>query len=362
MIIIRRMVLLSFFIGLTLIISSCEKGEVKVKSEEKVINVILQTVEKRSIRPYIETIGTLIPGEEVIISSEVDGVLKDIRVDEGTEVNKEMVLAIIDDTDYILQVKQAEAILKQAEANLSNISVEYKRKESLYKEGLSSLNEFDDISTRLSLSGSEVERAKASLNLILQRLTKTKIYSPISGIIKLKKVSSGDYVRNGTPLFTVIQNDPLKLSFNVPEKDIGRLKIGQDVQLKVDPYPLRDFKGRLSIIYPGLDERTRSLQAETLINNSGGLLKPGLFARVIIYTGDTREANVVPVNALLYEGDKVKVFAIEEDRAKERYVKVGNKYGGVMEIIEGIKAGEKLVIAGQQNLSEGVKVRVNVAR
>jgi len=125
---------------------------------------------------------------------------------------------------------------------------------------------------------------------------------------------------------------------------------------------LRDFKGRLSIIYPGLDERTRSLQAEALINNSGGLLKPGLFARVIIYTGDTREANVVPVNALLYEGDKVKVFAIEEDRAKERYVKVGNKYGGVMEIIEGIKAGEKLVIAGQQNLSEGVKVRVNVAR
>lgn len=362
MIIIRKAMPVFLLIFLTLNLASCEKGEVKVKSEEKAVNVILQPVEKRSIRPYLETIGTLIPNEEVTISSEVDGILKEVKVDEGTDVNRDTALAIIDDTDYILQVKQAEAILRQAEANMANISVEFKRKESLYKEGLAAHEEIDDMTTRLSLSESEVEKARASLTLLKQRLGKTKIYAPIEGKIKTRKVSAGDYVRNGTPLFTVIQDNPLKLTFNIPEKDIGRIRAGQDVELRVDPYPSKVFKGRVSITYPNLDERTRSLQAEALMGNSGGLLKPGLFARITIYTGNAREAYVVPINALLYEGDKAKVFTVENDRAMERHVRAGNKYGEVMEITEGVRGGDKIVIAGQQNLSEGVKVRVNVAR
>lgn len=338
-------------------LAGCKKKEVKAPVE-KVINVKIQPAEEKPLRPFVEAIGTLNPYEEVIVSAEVDGILKDVRVDEGTLVSKGMVLAIIDDTDYDLEAKQAEAFFRQVEASLSNTRMEYKRKETLYKEELVTKQQFDDVSTRLSLAEAEVERAKASFSLANQRLLKTKIYSPLSGVVKEKKISAGNYVKKGTALFVIIQTNPLKLNFTVSEKDIGKLRVGQDVLLKVDALPDREFKGRLSIIYPSLEERTRTLQVEARILNPHGFLKPGLFAKVTLYTGAAKSTITIPVTALLYEGTKVTVFVVEGDRAKERKVELGSKYGESMEIVEGLKEGELVVTVGQQNLFEGAKVNI----
>jgi RND family efflux transporter MFP subunit len=364
--------LLLIFILLTPINSGCKKKEVKAPPE-KMINIQVLPAEKRSLRPFIETIGSLNPYEEVVVSAEVDGTLKNVKVDEGSVVSKGEVIATIDDTDYSLEVKRAEASLRQAESTLSNTQLEYKRKEPLYKEELVTKQQFDDVSTRLSLAEADVDRAKASLALAKQRLSKTGIISPLSGVVKEKKIERGNYVKNGTPLFTIIQTNPLKLNFTVTEKDVGKLKLGQDVLLRVDALPEKEFQGKLSIIYPSLDEKTRTLQIEAQIPNTKGLLKPGLFAHIMLYTGSERDTIIVPITALLYEADKIKIFIIEGDRAKERPVRIGQKYrlqsgvgsqeSGVKEyteIIEGVKAGEQVVIVGQQNLFEGAKV--NVAR
>jgi len=338
---------------------ACKKKETK-KEEERSVNVRVHSVEEKALRPFVETIGTLNPNEEVIVSAEVDGILKNVNVDNGTAVSKGMLLAVIDDTDYGLEVKRAEAALRQAQATFENTKLEFGRKQSLYKEQLVTQQQFDDVSTKLFLAEADVERAKAALSLAKQKLSKTRIYSPISGYIKEKKVSTGDYVKNGTNMFVIVQNNPLKLNFTVTERDVGRLKKGQDVTFTVDAFPGREFKGKVNIIYPNLEEKTRTLLVEALVPNPEGLLKPGLFAHVILYTGSERNTIVVPIISLLYEGEKTKVFVVEGDRAKERAAKTGQKYGEMMEILEGLKGGEKVVIAGQQNLSEGVKV--NVAR
>jgi membrane fusion protein (multidrug efflux system) len=345
----------------------CKKKETKVAGE-KVINVQVQPAEKKSLKPFIETIGTLNPDEEVTISAEVDGILKDVRVDEGSVVSKGQVLAFIDDIDYNLEVKRADAALRQAEATLSNTRLEYQRKEALYKEQLVTQQQFDDVSTRLSLAAADSERAKAALSLTKQKLTKAIIYSPLSGVVKEKKSEKGNYIKNGTALFIIVQNNPIKLNFTVNEKDVGKLKKGQEVLFKVDAFHDKEFKGKLSIIYPCLEENTRALQVEAQIPNSDGLLKPGLFAHVTLYTGAEKDTIVVPVTSLLYEGEKIKVFVVEGDRAKERSVKVGQKYmiksvesprstvGEYTEIIEGLKEGELVVTVGQQNLFENAKI------
>lgn len=354
---------------LLLSVSACKKKEVRAPAE-KVINVQIQAAEKKSLRPFIEAIGTLNPYEEVIVSAEVDGILKDVWVDEGSVASKGQVLSLIDDTDYNLEVKRAEAALRQAEANLANTRLEYQRKEALYKEELVTKQQFDDVSTRLSLTEAEVDRAKASLSLAKQRLSKTKIYSPLSGVVKERKVERGNYVRNGIPLFVIINSNPLKLNFTVTEKDVGKLKIGQDVSFNADALRGKEFKGKLSIIYPSLEEKTRTLQVEAQVPNPKGLLKPGLFAKVTLYTGMEKDTIVIPVTALLYEAEKIKVFVVEGDRAKERSVRIGQRYRFAAgsseplqeftEIIEGVKEGELIVTVGQQNLFEGAKV--NVAR
>lgn len=343
-----------------LFLDGCRKKETKGDAG-RLVNVQVQPVEKRSLRPFIEAIGTLDANQEVTISAEVDGVVRDVKVDEGSVVPKGGLLASIDETDLVLEQKRAQAAVKQSEATLANTRLEFNRKEALVKEELVPQQQFEDVSTRLALADAELDRARAALSLAVTKLAKTKTYAPLACVVREKKVSVGDYVKVGTPLFVLIQPNPIKLHFTMPERDVGSLKLQQDVTLRVDAFPDREFKGTVNIIYPSLDEKTRTLKVEALVPNADGLLKPGLFAKVILYTGASKDTIVVPITSLLYEAEKVRVFVVNGEEAHEKPVKLGNKHGELVAIAEGLNEGERVVIAGQQNLADGAKVRIQAA-
>ena len=337
----------------------CKKQEQQVQ-KEVVVNVHVWTAEKRSLQPFVESVGTLKAYEEVIVSSEVDGILKSIRVQEGSPVTQGQLIAEIKETDYRLDTERAAVALKQAEASLAYAKQEYERKEALYRKDLVAKQQFDDVLARLVLSQGDVDRAKMGLDLAHEKLAKTSIYAPMAGAVKEKRVTAGEYIRNGTFLVSIIRTEMLKLSFTITEKDVGSLRVGQDVAFTVDAFPGREFRGQLKTIYPSLEEKTRSLQLEAVLTNADQSLKPGLFARVTLYTGPARSTVVAPITALLYDNSRTKLFVVEGDRAKEREVKTGRKYGEFMEITEGLKEEEIVVTVGQNNLMEGVLV--NVAR
>lgn len=330
----------------------------KKSAGDKAVNVIVQAAESRKVRPYIESTGTLNPNEEIVMGAEIDGIVRSVKVDEGTVVTKGMLLATLDDTEHVHEVIRAKAALKQTEASLANTRMEFSRKDALYKEQLVTRQQYDDVFTRLTLAESEVDRARAALVIANQKLAKTRLHAPTACRVKEKKVSVGDFVKNGTPMLVLIQPVPLKLRFSVPERDIGKMKVGQEVHVRVDAFPGREFVGKVSIVFPSLEEKTRSLTVEALIPNGQNDLKPGLFAKVRLYIGDEKDTVLVPVTSLLYEGDRVRLYVVEGTSARERPVKLGNKYGEFTEISSGLKAGEIVVVAGQQNLSEGAKVSV----
>ncbi|HQI82206.1 MAG TPA: efflux RND transporter periplasmic adaptor subunit [Deltaproteobacteria bacterium] len=345
-----------FFMSGTVLVAGCgEKPETK---EEKVFNVKTMTVQKQSLRPYIEAVGNLEPHDQVIVSSEVDGVLKEILVDEGTLVKSGSVLGRISDIDYRLAVQAADAALGQARANLENADTLYGRMKALFGKQAISKQEYDNAKTRLDVAGQDMERARASLDLARERLGKTTIRSPISGVVKQRMVNAGDFIKAGQPLAVVMVINPLKLVFSVPEKDISLLKVRQDVVFTVDPYPRKEFTGTLSIIYPSLDERSRMLRAEATVPNRSGELKPGIFSRVRLYTGAARDTIVVPVTSILYEGTRTRVFILEKGVARERVLELGGKYGEVMEVLGGLQAKEQLIVVGQNTLTDGVRVNV----
>lgn len=354
----KLLLLMAMMILISFPLASCKKE--KKAEKETLINVRVQSAEKKQIRPYIETTGTLKADEEVVVSSEVDGIVKSVRVEEGYPVARGTLLAEINPIDYALEEKRADAALKRAQASLANVKAEYQRKEPLFREELITKQQFDDISTRVTLAEADLARAKAYLDTSRERLARTRIYSPLHGMVKEKKVSSGDYVRNGSPLFQLIKIDQLKMTFTVSEKEIADLKTGQEVVFTVDSFPDKKFKGRVNLIYPNVEERTRTLQAEAIVPNAGRLLKPGLFARISIYTAATRDAVVAPLTALMYDNATISIFVVEGNVAHQRMVKTGGKYGEAVEIVEGLKEKEQIVVVGQNNLSEGVKV--NVAR
>ena len=357
----RTAKLLLLFLMIMLIalpLVSCKKAK-KVEKENQV-NVRVLPSEKKKVQPYLETTGTLNAYEEVSVSSEVDGIVRQLRVEEGSLVNKGSLLVEINDVDYTLDLKRSEAVSKQAEANLDNAQAEYKRQEALYKEELVTKQQFDDITTKVALAKAALDGAKATLAMSREKLTRTKVYSPLNGAVKEKKISVGDYVRNGTPLLQLIRVNPLKLNFTVSEKDAASIKIGQEVAFSVDAYPAKQFKGTVSLLYPHVEEKTRTLQAEALVPNSDRLLKPGFFVRTLIYTTAPREVVLAPITALLYDNSVIRIFVVEGNKARERVIKTGGKYGEFIEVLEGLQEKEQIVIAGQNNLSEGVKV--NVAR
>lgn len=327
---------------------------------ERLVNVNVWTAEVRKVQPYLETTGTLKADEEVLVSAEVDGVIKRVLVDEGTSVGAGTLLAQINETDYKLDWTRSEAAFRQAQASLANTKAEYGRKEALFKDELITRQQFDDISTRVSLAEAELERARATLAISRERLARTNIYSPLAGAVKEKRLSAGDFVRNGTPVLQIIRINPLKLNFTITEKDVASLKKGQEIAFTVDAFPDKTFKGKVSLLYPNVEERTRTLQAEATVPNTDRMLKPGYFARIRIFTQAMRDAVVIPVTALMYDDTTIRVFVVVGDKAQARIVKTGNKYGEVVEILEGVKEKERVVVVGQNNLSEGVKV--NVAR
>jgi multidrug efflux pump subunit AcrA (membrane-fusion protein) len=393
-----------------LLLNSCEKADTKPAVEEKTYNVQVQAAEKKSLRPFVEAIGTLYPYDEVTVSTEVDGILNDLKAEEGTKVAKGMLLALIDDTDYLLEVKRAEATVEAADSRLQQLvtgarpqeiqlakaevdqtladmekrKADRERAKKLYEGQYISAQDWDAARTayevavathqktkenyalvtegprkeEIASARAQRDQSRAALSLASQKLGKTKVFSPLAGVVRVKRVSKGEFVKNGSPLYTIIHSNPLKLRFTLAEKDVGKVKPSQEVTLRVDAFPGREFKGNVSTIYPSLEEKTRTLLIEALVPNSEEGLKAGLFAKVILYTGPARETVVIPITALLYEEAKIKVFVEEGGRAKEKPISVGGKYGELMEITDGLKEGEKVVVAGQQNLSEGVKVHV----
>jgi RND family efflux transporter MFP subunit len=352
-----RQILLIFLGFIVAGFIGCGKPPEKVR-KQAAVNVRVQAAETRSLRPFVESIGSLAPYSQVTLSSELDGILDAISVNEGDSVKKGEIIAEIRPADYRLALEQADSQLFQSETTLSNVRQEYQRKEALYKEELLTRQQFDDITARVKVAEAEVTRARAGHNLAKERLARTRIVAPLTGSVKEKRVTAGDYIRNGSFLTSIVRTDRLKLLFSVSEKDAGSLRIGQDVDFVTDSFPDRKFQGRLSAIMPALDERTRTLQAEALVENRDNHLKPGFFARVTLYTGPAKERVVVPVTALLYDNSTTKLFVVEKDKAKEKSVQTGSKYGEYMEILEGLNDREIVVTVGQNNLMEGALVHV----
>ncbi|MBF0330104.1 MAG: efflux RND transporter periplasmic adaptor subunit [Nitrospirae bacterium] len=336
---------------------SCTKKAEK-QAVERRINVTVQPAGKQHLRPMVEAVGTLAPFEEVVVSAEIEGIIKELKVSEGSFVSKGMLLAALDETDYSLEAGRSEAALKQAKATLENTKVEFGRKRALFEEQLVPRQQMDDVATRLNIAEAEADRAKSALDIAKHKLSKTKIQSPIEGSVKEKRSSKGDFVRSGSPMLVLIQANPLKLYFSVSEKDVSKIKTGQDISLKVDALPEKEFAGKVAAVFPSLDDKTRTLQIEAHIPNPSGILKPGFFAKVTAFTGSSKETVVVPATALLYEGESVTVYVVEGEQARARKVKTGAKHGDFVEIIEGVKDAEQVVVVGQQNLAEGVKVNV----
>ena len=301
---------------------------------------------KGRVADQVEALGTLAADETVAVAPEVGGRITAFRFKEGERVEKDAVLVELDPVIARAEVSQAQAALSLAEDS-------YERNRTLVQRGAGT-------QVNLEQATAQLATARANLAAAEARLTKLTITAPFAGVVGLRSVSVGTIVQPGQSIATLAGLDPVKLDFSVPELFLSAVRVGQNVDVAVDAVPGRRFQGRVFAIDPVVDPAGRALKLRATIPNPDGMLRPGLFARVDLTTGVRDDAVLVPEAALLAAptGAGQAVYLVREGKAALSPVRTGRRSEGRVEIVEGVSAGDEVVVAGQQQLRDGAAVAV----
>lgn len=292
----------------------------------------------------INAVGSLNSNESVRLRPEVAGRVHNIHFHEGQRVQKGQVLISLDDSIPRAEFEQARANLALAESN-------FKRSLELQEKGFISKQAKDEVDNALKVQ-------RANMQLAQAKLEKSVIRAPFSGVIGLRDVSAGDYVSVGQDLVSLEAVNPLKVDFRVPETYSTAVKPGQPLELTLDALPNQRFQGKVTAISPVVDAGGRSLVLRAEVGNDAYTLRPGMFARVRLLTGQKEETLLVPETAVTPVGEEFFVYVVEEGRARRVRVELGLRQASQVEVISGIKAGDQVVVAGLQKVRDGAEVQV----
>jgi membrane fusion protein (multidrug efflux system) len=352
--------------------SQAQDPKKKAQGDLKPLPVTVARVETRSVQRTVETVGSLLAWEESQVKAEVAGSVEKLSADLGDRVQVGQVLATLDSREPSFQLEQAEASLRMARENEARMRAEQEeakanieRAEELYRRELISAQERDRWRTQHRVmqalsqsSAAEIQRMEAVLGVARKKLHDATIRAPISGAVAKRHVNVGEFIKDGTVLFTLVVADPLKYSGTVPERYAPDLRIGQPLQLTVEAYPGRTFAGQVTRVAPAVDVQTRTLSLEARLPNPDGRLRPGFFSKGVVLTRKDEAATFVPADAVTYFVGISKVFVVSDGKAQERVVKPGARQGGWVEIPEGIKPGETVATSNLAQLFTGAPVSV----
>jgi RND family efflux transporter MFP subunit len=380
------------------VVASCSGAAGQARgdaSRSAAVAVSTAPVQHISIQRTVDLAGTLISPDQAKVSAEAPGVVESVSVQLGDEVRKGQELVRLAPRELELALQRAESALRQTEAqlgmsgadsqplpddriatirtaaaNLDDARTQNTRAEQLAGRGLLAGAEVEATRTRLKVAEAAYESAletvrslKASLQdrraayeLAQKKLNDAVIKAPVAGAVSERLVQPGEFIKEDTPVVTLVQMDPLKLSTAAQEKYAGVLKPGMAVQFTVESYPNEMFRGRIVSVSPAVDQATRTFVVEAELPNPDHRLKPGFFAKGVILTHIDQNVVAAPDDAVSTLAGVSTVFVIENGKVKPQTVTVGVHQGNLFEIVDGLKGGETLAASNLSQLAAGVAV------
>jgi HlyD family secretion protein len=374
--------------------AACSKSPSAQVRDDAPKSVQVQEVREEVVRRNVDVVGTLAAADEVVVSSETDGTVSRILADLGDRVRAGQALVELDREKQQYSLDQQRAGLaralarygaaepgrlppieqtpdvQKAAAELQQAKQAYQRAEELNRRQLLARQQLDDaeatLQTKQAGYDAAVQNAKnlqadidasgAGMKLAERQLRDTFIRAPFDGYVQKRLVSLGELVKAQAPVMNVVRIDPLKVTAEIPERMAPWIKTGAPVALNVDAYPDRAFTGKLTRISPAVNTQTRAFPFEALVPNTEALLKPGTFARVHIETAQEDRVVTVPYASLQYRYGVNRVFVLEKDTLAVRELKVGERLGDRVEVLSGVKAGDRIAVSDVEKLVDGMKV------
>ncbi|MFZ2855679.1 MAG: efflux RND transporter periplasmic adaptor subunit [Rhodocyclaceae bacterium] len=288
-------------------------------------------------------VGSLRSNESVVLRPETAGRISAINFKDGAAVSKGALLVGLD-----AAMQQAE--FEQARANLGLAQANQRRNQDLFEKKFISQQSLDNSGAALKVQAAAVALAQAKLD-------KMRIKAPFAGVVGIRNVSVGDYVKEGQELINIEDIGMLKIDFRLPESYLGQLKPGQGVEVSSDALPGQRFAAVLDAINPLIDTSGRAISCRAHLSNADGKLRPGMFVRVRLILERRSNALLIPEQALIPDARAPYVFRVVDGKALRAPVRTGIRRNAQVEIVDGLQAGDEIVTAGQLKLRDGAPVR-----
>ena len=306
------------------------------------VPVVSQAAAEQAVARELKAIGTARANEAVEITAKSSNLVTAVRFRDGERAARGAVLVELDSA-------QARADLAVASAALTESESQYRRARELLPTQALSKSQFDQIESTRNANAARLDAARA-------RLEDTVIRAPFAGRVGLRRVSVGSLVGPGTVITTLDDTNVMKIDFAVPERLLTSLRAGLSIKIDSTAYPGRRFDGRIAIVDSRVDPVSRAVMVRAEVPNGDGLLKPGMFLNVELLR-DQRSAIVVPEESLVPDQSRQYVFVVEGGKAVRREVHIGARRPGSVEILDGLRVGERVIVEGTVKVRDGGPVR-----
>lgn len=316
----------------------------KEERPQNPVPVRVQTVQMSEYRDVIEALGTAQANESIVVTAQAQDIVMAVYFDDGDLVKAGDVLVELDSREETARVRELK--FRLAEANR-----QYQRLVDLRRQNAASQQQLESQDVT-------VKEIIASLEVAETQLAQKRIVAPFDGRLGIRHVSVGSLVSPGQQITTLDDVNPIKLDFNVPELFFASLKVGQEVVARSGAYPGEEFRGEIRSIDSRVDPLTRSILVRAILPNKENKLRPGMLLRVNLLRS-VDEAIILPEKAIVPINDQMFVYVIDDQLiAHQKPVTIGRRKPGIVEIIDGIKPGDKVVTEGMIRLRNGVAVFV----
>ncbi|MEX0724186.1 MAG: efflux RND transporter periplasmic adaptor subunit [Gracilimonas sp.] len=332
--------------GLLFGITACNNNDQQTDEQDEavVIPVEVSSVSRGDISAYYANTATLDAEQEATVVSKVRGIINEIYVEEGDEVEAGQMIAKIEDEQYEIEVARAKA-------TLDRLQNEYQRNKELFEKNLIAAETYQN-------SQYEYESQKAAFDLAQLNLEYTSIKSPISGVVSERFVKRGNMIGTDQQVFRVTDFSPLQAILYVPEHEMAKIRKNQRAELRVDAMPNQAFIGHVERISPVVDSQTGTFKVTVYVDETKDMLRPGMFGRVKIVYDTRQNTRMIPKSAVISEDLAQSVFVIRDSLAFKTQIQTGYNNGLNVEVIGGLEDGETVVTIGQGSLQDSTKVNI----
>ena len=335
------------------------KDTAKDPQQEAVVQTVqIKEAEKVKKENALTFSGDVKAYEESVVSARVAGRVSQVVVENGDAVAAGQPLVLLENTEFTNLLSINQATLKKAEANLASVKANHERFIQLFQSGAVSRKDLDDVETGLKVAEAEAASAAAAVANAQESLRNATVVSPLNGVVLNRTVNVGQVLSPGAPLMAVEDISSIYVLVNVEQKDLAKMKPGLPAEVTLDTYGDRKFNGVVEIINPAANKAARVFETKIRINNGEQLLKPGMFARVTIKTGETEDVFAVPQNALTSNQGLYYIFWAEGDQAKRQQVEIGQVIDQLVEIKSGLSTGQKVIVTNVNKLKDQDRVRI----